>query len=289
MAEPDSLSIIIVTFNSAGPLIECLRSLPDAAPEITQEIIIVDNGSTDEIAAVVAKVCPEAALIQLEKNRGFAAACNVGASKARGEWLLFLNPDCVLDPGSVRRLIAAMRRYSNVGLATMRLRNPDRSFQANCRNFPTVTNLLFSRGSVMGRLVWEKLSSKATVYTLPDYSDVTIVPAVSATAMGVSRRLFQALKGFDERFFLYMEDTDLSYRAYLHKRQNIFVPEAGAVHGWGSGAEGGKVFRAWHHHQSVWKYFLKHQPTGFALIILPAILMVNFLLVCLLPGRKRTA
>ncbi|MBK7143173.1 MAG: glycosyltransferase family 2 protein [bacterium] len=289
MAESDSLSIIIVSYNSALPLIECLRSLPEAAPEIIQEIIIVDNGSTDEISTVVAKICPEAKLIKLEKNRGFAAGCNAGAAKARGTWLLFLNPDCILDPGSVRRLIAAMRQYRNVGLATMRLRNPDRSFQANCRNFPTVNNLLFSRGSVMGRLVWEKLSKKATVYTLPDYTDVTIVPAVSATAMGISRRLFQALKGFDERYFLYMEDTDLSYRVHLHKHQNIFVPQAGAVHGWGRGSTGGKIFRAWHHHQSVWKYFLKFQATGFALIILPAILMLNFLLVCLLPDKRGRA
>lgn len=289
MAESDSLSIIIVTFNSAGTIAGCLRSIPFAAPGLSPEIIVVDNGSADSTLEMVAKSCPSAVIIRNESNTGFAAGCNVGALQARGKILFFLNPDCLLDSNSLTELLAAMYRYKNIGLATMRLRNPDGTFQANCRNFPTVTNLLFSRGSVIGRLLWERLDGKATVYTLPDYSDVTIVPAVSATAMAMPRALFRVIHGFDPNFFLYMEDTDLSYRAYLLKSQNIFVPQAGAVHGWGSGAEGGKVFRAWHHHQSVWRYFLKHQPTGFALIILPAILMLNFLLVCLLPGRKKTA
>ncbi len=85
------------------------------------------------------------------------------------------------------------------------------------------------------------------------------------------------MQRFDSRFFMYMEDTDLSYRLHLHKHQNLFVPQAGAIHEWGKGAEGGKIARAWHHHQSVWKYFLKHfQANGFSLIVLPAILIGQF-------------
>ncbi len=287
MAQSDSLSVIIVTCNSEATIVACLQSIGPAAPGLSYEIIIVDNGSTDQTLALVAQTAPTATIIRHQTNLGFAAACNAGAAKATGGFLFFLNPDVVLDVGSLTALLSAMNRYQKVGLATMRLRFADGSFQANCRNYPTVTNLLFSRGSVMGRLLWEKISPKATVYTLPDYPEVTVVPAVSATAMAVRSELFRIMRGFDPRFFLYMEDTDLSYRAHLHRHQNLFVSEAGASHGWGRGSGGGKVFRAWHHHQSVWRYFLKHQATGFALIVLPAILLVNFFLVSLLPERRK--
>jgi GT2 family glycosyltransferase len=251
------------------------------------EVIVVDNGSVDGTLTTIERAFPRAIVVGSDRNLGFAAACNLGATKATGEWLFFLNPDVELHIGSLASLIATMKRMQKVGFATMRLQFPDGSFQANCRNFPTVTNLLLSRGSVMGRLVWSRLDPHTTVYTLPDYPDVTVVPAVSATAAAIRRDLFMNMQGFDTRYFLYMEDTDLSYRLHLHRHQNLFVPQAGAVHGWEKGAGGGKVARAWHHHQSVLKYFLKFQATGFALIVLPAILMLNFFVVCLLPQRRK--
>ncbi len=287
MSPTDSVSVILVTFNSQGAIERCLRSIPQSAPGLAVQVVVVDNGSTDGTLESVGQSIPDAVILQNRTNLGFAAACNQGAASATGEWLFFLNPDVVLDAGSLTTLITHMRTTRRVGLATMRLRFPDGSFQANCRNFPTVTNLLFSRGSVMGRLLWSRLDPKATAYTLPDLADVTAVPAVSATAAAINRELFHSMHRFDSRYFMYMEDTDLSYRLHLHKHQNLFVPQAGAIHEWGKGAEGGKIARAWHHHQSVLKYFLKFQATGFALIVLPAILMVNFLLVCLLPQRRK--
>lgn len=287
MSQVDSISIIIVTYNSQETIEACLGSIATSAPGLTTELIIVDNGSTDGTLDIVRQVDSSAVVVRNEQNLGFATACNQGAAKASGEWLFFLNPDVELDNGSIATLLATMRRMPPVGLATLRLRFPDGTFQANCRNFPTVTNLLFSRGSVMGRLLWSRVDPHATVYTLPDHPDVTAVPAVSATAAAINRDLFHALQGFDTRYFMYMEDTDLSYRLHLYKHRNLFVPQAGAVHGWGQGAAGGKIFRAWQHHQSVWKYFLKFQATGFALIVLPAILMLNFFLVCLLPQRRK--
>ncbi|MCM2273125.1 MAG: glycosyltransferase family 2 protein [candidate division Zixibacteria bacterium] len=287
MSPTDSVSVILVTFNSQGTIERCVRSIPRSGPELAVQVIVVDNGSTDGTLESVRQSIPDAVILQNETNLGFAAACNQGAESATGEWLFFLNPDVVLDTDSLNTLITTMKRMQRVGLASMRLRFPDGSFQANCRNFPTVTNLLFSRGSVMGRLLWSRLDPKATTYTLADFPDVTAVPAVSATAAAINRELFRSMHRFDSRYFMYMEDTDLCYRLHLHKHQNLFVPRAGAIHEWGKGAEGGKITRAWHHHQSVLKYFLKFQPTGFALIVLPAILIVNFLVVCLLPQRRK--
>ena len=115
-------------------------------------------------------------------------------------------------------------------------------------------------------------------YTLGDCSETTEIPAVSATCLMVERDFFLSLGGFDERFFLFMEDTDLCLRIGQAGRKIYFVPEAGAVHRWGTGASVSLAKRSWHHHRSVWKYFLKHYPNGFSLFLLPALLFVNFIL-----------
>lgn len=281
------VSVIIVTHNSLPALTQCLRSLPPAMGGLVWHLVVVDNASTDGSAEEACNRVPPATIIRNAKNRGFGAACNQGARVATGEWLLFLNPDVQLDVGSIPRLIEAAKPYERAGLATMRLRFPDASFQANCRNFPTIANILFSRGSLLGRLLWRRFKPAASVYTLPDYQEVTPVQAVSGTAVAIRRELFLQAGGFDERYFMFMEDTDLSNRLHLHGYSNLFVPQAGAVHGWGEGSRSGHLVRAWYHHQSVWKYFLKYQPTGFALLLLPGILFINFLLVAILPQRRK--
>jgi len=81
-----------------------------------------------------------------------------------------------------------------------------------------------------------------------------------------------------------MEDTDLSYRAFLHGKKNFVVPSAGGVHAWGRGSRAGRFRRQCLHHSSLWKYFLKHHPNGFSIIVLPVLLLFNLLLSTLLPG-----
>ncbi len=113
------------------------------------------------------------------------------------------------------------------------------------------------------------------------------MPAVSATAVVIKRELFDRLGGFDTRFFMYMEDTDLSLRLGQNGHENLFVPEAGGVHYWGEGSRAGRVTRAVRHHGSVYKYFLKHVPNGFSTVLLPALLAVNLFFVVLTAPFRR--
>jgi GT2 family glycosyltransferase len=222
---------------------------------------------------------PRAQLVLNAENRGFARACNAGAAKADGEYLLFLNPDVRLDEGAVEALTATARSDVLAGAVGARLRYADGRFQATCRKLPTVGNMVFSRGSFTGRLF-----GGGHIYTLPDYPDTTQVPALAATVMLLKAGVFRRMRGFDERFFMYMEDTDLCCRLHRSGRRNYFVPYAGGVHGWGEGSDAGRIRRQWFHHNSVWKYFLKHLPNGFSVFILPVFLTINFLLVVLLEG-----
>ncbi len=282
-AECYKLSIVTVLHNSSSVIEPCLESIAAAAPDLKYELIVVDNNSADNGPAIVADLFSDTVFITNRRNRGFAAACNQGANAAHGEFILFLNPDVVADPNSISTLVAEQAKQENPGAMTARMRHPGGAFQSTCRRFPTINNLLFSRQSILGRL----LRKSPEIYTLADYSKTTTVEAVAGTMLLIGRDLFNRMGQFDERFFLYMEDTDLSQRLSQNGFQNYFVPSSGGQHAWGKGSDASKFKRHCHHHYSMWKYFLKHYPNGFSLILLPLLLMINLTLVSILDLFRR--
>lgn len=281
------VSVVIVTHNSLPLLEDCLQSLKLAVERIDHELIIVDNYSSDLSLSVAAKHFPRANILVNRRNLGFAKACNQGAGNATGEYLLFLNPDVQVDQDGVENLLAVFSAGDRVGLATARLRHPSGTFQPTCRKRPTLKNVIFSRGSVLSGLLSEDKSVSKSRYTLPDYPETTIVDAVAGTMTMVRRDLFDSVGGFDDYFFMYMEDTDLSVRLTDRGYANVFAPGAGGIHHWRHGSDTGLVKRAWYHHLSVWKYFHKHHPGPLVTFILPLLLGVNFLLTLLSTVFKR--
>jgi GT2 family glycosyltransferase len=281
------VSVVIVTHDSLPAFHDCLESVRKSSSIDSLEVIVVDNASTDGSADTVATAFPDAKVIRNEKNVGFATACNQGAKEAAGDYLAFLNPDVQIDSDSIERLKSVFARNERVGLSAARLRHPGGSFQPTCRKLPTVGNMVFSRGSFLSSFLGRKGKGTAPHYTLPDYGETTAVAAVAATFVMVRRELFNRAGGFDQRFFLFMEDTDLSLRLGYKGYVNLYVPTAGGIHLWGHGGRMGRIRREWHHHMSVWKYFLKHLPNGFSVVILPMLLTLNFFVVCLMVPRKR--
>ncbi len=281
-----TVSIIIVTYNSCVTILDCLNAIPAACGETSRELIVIDNRSTDGTLDLIREQAIEFRIIEQTRNIGFGRACNAGALAAVGEYLLFLNPDAMLDAGVVPRLLNAYVGHPKTAFAVPRLRFPDGRFHPSCRQLPTIGNMVFSRGSSVMKFVNRITGNTSTRYTLPDYSDTTPAPAVAGTVAMIPRALFGQVGGFDPRFFLYMEDTDLCARLGQSGYQHLFVPHAGAVHRWGRGSAAGKLTRISRHHISVWKYFLKHYPNGFSVILLPLILLVNGLFAALLPDRR---
>lgn len=282
MTQPNQIqvSVIIVSCNSFPSLNDSLRALAKAVTGVSHELIVVDNASTDESVATVKEHFPQATIIEKRRNLGFAAACNLGAHKAGGEYLLFHNPDLELESDAIVRLLDAANGLERVGALAGRMRFPDSTFQPTCRRFPTLRNMLFSRGSVLS---W--LAGKSHEYTLPDYEKTTVVPAVAGTLMLIKRKVFEAMGGFDKRFFMYMEDTDLCLRLEQAGYSNYFVPSAGGVHLWGKGSRAGNIRRSWYHHRSVYRYFLKHFRNPAVWFILPFVLGGNFILRVILPDN----
>lgn len=277
-AGTDTVSVVIVTYNSMPPLEDCLKSIKAGINGTRLEVINVDNRSSDNSIQVIKQYFPDAKVIQNDRNLGFAEACNRAADSATGEYLLFLNPDVRIDQNAIERLLDVCKKQERVGTAVGRMRFPDGSFQATCRRLPEFNNMLFSRGSVVSRLM-----NPNGKYTLPDYETVTPVPAAAGTMMMIRRKLFAEVGGFDSRFFMFMEDVDLCLRLGLLGYHNYFVPNAGAVHLWGKGSRVSKFRRNLYHHANVWRYFVKHYPSVVSYVLLPLALAFNLLFVTLLP------
>lgn len=205
---------------------------------------------------------------------GFGAACNLGVSRARGEYLLFLNPDVVVESDAVQQLFQALSGRPKAGIAIGRLSGPDGAIHAACRRFPTPARLLFSHGSILYRL----FRARRGDYILPDYERVTSVDWGTAALMMISNRWFEKLSGFDESFFMYLEDTDLCYRLNQAGGDVVYVPQARGVHLWGYSTRLYRFRRILWHHRSLWRYFVKHHRTLPRLAALSILLPANCLL-----------
>lgn len=208
-------SIIIVNYNGTAYIQPCLQSvLADLRPD--DELIVVDNASTDGSAELVARTFPQIRLICSEVNLGFAGGCNLGAACASGRYLAFLNPDTQVSSGWLAALIAPLEADRQVGLTTARillLDDPERINTAGASVH--YTGLTLCRGMHMHRDTLQRQEE---------------VGAVSGAAFVIWRHLFVKLGGFDETFFTYMEDTDLSWRARLAGYRCVYVPDSIVYH-----------------------------------------------------------
>lgn len=251
------VSTIVVTYNSKWHLPKLCASIQKHRHALNAELIVVDNASRDQSATWCRENEVVNRVIANTENRGFAAAANQGARAARGNYLLFCNPDLQWLSPIADILVEHLRKYPRAKAATARLEYPDGRFQANCRRFPTHGNILFSRKSPLSILSHRAVP--AFGYTLPDYPQPVRVDAASATCLLVEREAFEELGGFDERFFMFVEDTDFCLRLAQHGYDTWFVPAARAVHEWGGSSTDQAQLLAWHT-ISIERYFRKHYP-----------------------------
>jgi GT2 family glycosyltransferase len=210
-----STSVIIVSYNSRPYLPQCLDSLGRSEAR-GQKITVVDNGSADDSASYIEKAYPSAEVIRSENNLGYGHAANLGAAQARTPYLAFLNPDTVVEPGWLDALIAALEADPGAGLATAKiLLMQDPGHINTCGNEVHLSGLTLCRG----------LGQERGALAEPQE-----VAAVSGAAFAIRRELFDSLGGFDEVFFMYMEDTDLSWRARLAGYRCLYVPSSQVQH-----------------------------------------------------------
>ena len=211
------------------PLVSVVVVLHDALPYLPPfvvalarqtyrnfETIIVDNASTDGSAAYIARMMPDATLIRLPTNGGFAAGNNAALPHCHGTYLALLNPDTEPEPTWLSALVAALEADPTIGLATAKIvLTDDRATINTCGNEVHIAGFATCRG----------LDAPTTAYT-----EAEDIAAVSGAAFIIRHGLMERLGGFDESFFMYVEDTDLSWRALLLGARCRFVPASVVAH-----------------------------------------------------------
>lgn len=226
------LSIIILSYNTKELTIRCIGSIikyyQKQLGKEEFELIVVDNASTDGSAEAVSNFqFPSASwrtnfqlkLIKNKKNYGFSKGNNIGAKSAKGKYLLFLNSDTeVLDEG-LAGMVDFFEKHKDVGVLGAKLQNSDGTAQPSAGTFYTLGTIfvMLFGGERFGLLRESPLGTKA-------------VDWVSGGAMMIRRSFFEKLVGFDERFFMYMEDMELCFRAKKEGLLTYFYPHVSIVH-----------------------------------------------------------
>ena len=259
------ISVIISTWNSGKVLPKCLGSLAKQTFK-DFEVIIIDNGSSDNSIEDLHKKWPaiEFQIRKLDKNTGFAAANNLGAQLATGEWLALLNSDAFPDPTWLENLLLAAEYEIKF------------SFFASRQLQAGAPHLLDGAGDAyhISGLAWRSYSGfPAAQFGL---ESVEVFSACGAAAF-YSRQAFLQVGGFDESFFSYLEDVDLGFRLRLQGFRCLYVPKA-VVHHIGSATLGVRSEFAYYHWQRnfIWS-FIQNMPSGLLWKALPVHLMANII------------
>lgn len=209
------LSIIVVNFNAGDYLLRCLASIPDALHDVTYEVIVVDNASSDGSAYEAQINYPGITLITSDRNLGFSAANNIALRQAKGDYYLLLNPDTVLPNDGLTQLLRFMEDHKDVGMVGPKLVRGDGIIDKACRRmFPTRFDIIL-RLLGLDRLL--RGSKRFGHYNMTYQDDLVScdVDCVSGAFMLVRREAAKQVGALDERFFLYAEDLDWAYRYRL--------------------------------------------------------------------------
>jgi hypothetical protein len=207
-----SLSVVVVLHNSATEIAECLDSIRPAVESGWAEAILVDNASSDDGTAVAGRVLPDARLVELPENRGFAAGVNAGLPLARGRYVLLLNPDVLVPERGLQDLVAWMDSHPEIAAASPELFGADGAWGTPGRALPTIWRLAL-RTSRLHRLLprrWAGAMLRGAFWTGGDQLGVGWVPATALIVRASAIASAGPLR--DDLFFMYGEDVEWCWR-----------------------------------------------------------------------------
>jgi N-acetylglucosaminyl-diphospho-decaprenol L-rhamnosyltransferase len=263
---PDvSVSAIVVNYNTAGVLADCVTTLREAGVD---EILVVDNGSTDDSHARLRSADPDAVWLPSGGNVGYGRAANLGAQRANGQALLICNPDIVARPGLVKTLLATVDAEPGTGIVGPRLLNTDSSVYPSARAFPSLVDAM---GHGLLGMVWRGNPFSRRYKLLDwDHDDRRRVDWVSGACFLITRQAWEDIGGFDSRYFMYMEDVDLCWRAGQAGWAVVYEPAAEVTHVQGVSTGYMPYRMIVTHHRSLWR-FATRTTSGWRTLFLPVV------------------
>jgi len=267
------LSIVIVNWNTKDLLLDCLASVFATVKELSFEVILVDNASTDGSVVAVRCQYPLVRVIQNDRNLGFAAANNRAFSVMRGHYALLLNTDTILTDGAVASLFCHMEENKQVAMACGQLLNQDSSRQNSIANFPSFLGLLVNE-SLLRRIFPHRFPGKNREYHQP----FEVESCIGACLMARKEAMDQ-VGLLDESYFFFFEETDWAWRMRQAGWKSVFVPQARIYHLQGQSA-GNNVKSRIMFYRSRYIFLRRWHSRGFHLfvIIVSARLFVDLIL-----------
>jgi len=260
------VSAVVVSYNSAADLPDCLRSLRS---EGVTEVVVVDNASADSSVEVVQRADPDARIVQTGANLGFGSAANRGVAVTTGDHVLILNPDTVVEPGTLKALSEALDRDPALALVGPRLENVDGSLYPSVRRFPDLT---VAFGHAFLGLVWAR-NPATRRYRMLDWDHdrpAAGVDWVSGACVLVRRSAFDMVGGFDEAYFMYVEDVDLCWRLGQAGWRIGYEPAGRVVHALGGSSRVVPYRMIAEHHRSLLR-FVSKSSAGARRAIIPVV------------------
>lgn len=278
-----SLSVIIVNYNAGPGLVTAVR----AALHGALEVLVVDNDSKDgstETLETAFSTEPKLKVLRNHANLGFAKGCNRGANAAIGDYLLFLNPDCELQPGAIDCMMEVIQQQPTAGMVGGLLLNPDGTEQAGGRRAIPTPWRSFVRAFGLARLAsrWPKLFTDFHLHETPLPHHPVEVEAISGACMLLRRPAMQQVGLLDEAYFMHCEDLDWCVRFWRERWRILFVPSARMIHHKGVSSRSRPVFVEWHKHRGMMRFyrkFFRHQYPGALMWLVTAGVWLRFSLV----------
>jgi hypothetical protein len=272
------LDIIIVNWNTGTALRECLSSIENCQKPnfVLNRVVVIDNGSIDQSAENLSALHLPMQLICNSNNQGFAKACNQGARGSRSDYLLFLNPDTRLFPESLSAPLEFManENHAQVGIGGVRMVDEQGSTVISCARFPS---LRICFGKMTGlTCLFPKLFPRQLI-SLDECEQHPLVDQVIGAFFLVRRSLFDSLRGFDERFFLYFEEVDFSLRAHQAGYSSYYLGTVPIYHQGAVSSRHIKARRLSYYLHSRVRYAFKHFPRSEAWLLLLCTMTIEFI------------
>jgi N-acetylglucosaminyl-diphospho-decaprenol L-rhamnosyltransferase len=244
-----SVAAVVVNFNAGAHLGACLRSLQAAG---VSERIVVDNASADDSRRQAALADPGHRWIDSGRNLGYGGAANVGAAASHASRLLICNPDLEVGPGAVTALLARLEAEPDLGMVGPLVRNPDGTIYPSARTFPALADAVGH--GLLGVVAPGNRFTRRYRLLDWDHGEAARVDWVSGACFLIRRQAWDAVGGFDPRYFMYLEDVDLCWRLGDLGWGIGFEPGAEVVHvqGVSTGLRPYRMLAA--HHRSLWRF-----------------------------------
>lgn len=244
------ISIVILTYNQRDTTLRCLESLKVCMSKSDCEIILVDNGSSDDICKVVSRLYPDVRLLHFDRNLGVSVGRNAGLKNSHGQYLMILDNDTIASESAIGFLSHYLEQHPEVGIVAPKLTDIFGTVQNSFKPYPSIGVKLYNI------LVGINRTSKAVTVPTEPIEPFYVIGA----AQMFSREVYEAVGGFDEKIFYGPEDADFCMAVRACGKKVVYNPAVTIVHDWQRRTTGNLVSSiAWKHISALWYFYRKHR------------------------------